>query len=74
MKEWEKAVQRAMKERQTYGMVDHGKGRIEVHYYGELDTKLDAKIKRAMAKVGYEFTGSGYLFPKNKRDVCFQRV
>lgn len=72
--EWEKAVDRAMGNRQSYRKVDHGDGRIEVHYYDGIDTELDAKLKRAMAKVGYEFSGSGYLFSENERDVCFKRA
>ncbi len=75
MEEWEKAVAKAMGTRESYGHVVHENGTIEVHYYDdEIDIMLDNVIKSAMAGAGYEFTGSGYFFPKNKRDICFKRV
>ena len=75
MTEWEKAVQRAMGNRESYGMVDLGDDRIRVHYYEEsVDTKLDAKLARAMKKVGYKWYASGFLFSESRRDNCFKLV
>lgn len=75
MPEWEKAVHRAMGNRQSYGHVVEDDGRIRVHYYGEeVDKKLDTKLKKAMAGAGYNWYASGYMFSENRRDNCFERA
>lgn len=73
MEKWEKAVNKAMGNRQSYGCVVNDDGSIRVHYYGEdVDEKLDGRITRAMAKAGYKWYASGYLFSENRRDNCFE--
>lgn len=75
MKKSQEAIQRAMGKRQSYGHVDDGDGKIRVHYYDEeIDSKLDARLTRAMAKAGYKWYASGYYFPDSRRDNCFERV
>lgn len=75
MKNWEKAVHRAMGKRESYGHVDDGDGKVRVHYYDEeVDSKLDAKLKRAMEGAGYKWYASGYYFAESRRDNCFERV
>lgn len=60
---------------ESIGMIQHAGGRVEIHYTAELiDTKLDGRIKRAMQKIGYRFTGSGYLFSGSRRDIGFEKV
>lgn len=73
--EWEKAVHRAMEGRQSYGHSDDGDGKIRVHYYDDnVDEKLDARLKRAMAKHGYKWHASGYDTEESRRDNCFERA
>jgi hypothetical protein len=73
MPEYEKAIQRAM-DKQSYG-IRSGGDRVEVHYYGDgIDIKLDARLKRAMEKAGYEWYASGYDMAESRRDNCFEKV
>lgn len=76
MKNWEKAIQKAMGNRKSYGHKEYGAGKVSVHYYDTegIDPILDGILVKAMAGVGYKRNGSGYFFPESKRDIGFERV
>lgn len=70
---WEKAVHKAMGKRESYGHVEHDDGTIRVHYYDDnVDTRLDARLKKAMKLHGYTWYASGYDMEASRRDNCFE--
>ncbi len=56
------------------GYVEHGNGRVSVHYPAEeIDTRLDKRIETAMGKLGYKNNGQGYNLITSMRDIGFAK-